>query len=109
MNEITMNRTRIFSILLLAVFLLGGISFFITQCKPKSSHTTEDTNNPQTQNTKPVNVPDFNPDSAYVFVQKQVDFGPRIPNTPSQTKCAQWLTDQLKSYHAKVVVQDLKV
>src|SRR5580765_5710293 len=43
-------------------------------------------------------VPDFNADSAYDFVAKQVAFGPRIPGTASQTKCAQWLNEKLKSY-----------
>lgn len=105
-----MNRTKIFSILLLSVFLLGGISFFISQCKPKTnSNQQPDKQEPGTQNSKPVFVPDFNADSAYVFTEKQVDFGPRIPGTASQTKCAAWLVGKLKSYTLTVHVQDLEV
>ena len=104
-----MKNQKIFSIILLAVFLLGGISFLISQCKPKTNSNQPENPKPQTQNTKSVNAPDFNADSAYVFTAKQVAFGPRIPGTPSQTKCAEWLTAKLKSFNAKVVVQDLKV
>ena len=28
-----------------------------------------------------VNVPQFDADSAYLYVKNQVDFGPRVPNT----------------------------
>ena len=54
-------------------------------------------------------VPAFDADSAYDFISKQVAFGPRIPGTPAQSKCAAWLTEKLKSYTPDVVVQDLKV
>lgn len=54
-------------------------------------------------------VPEFNADSAYFFVAKQVAFGPRIPGTPAQQHCAQWLQSKLQSYGAKVVVQDVMV
>jgi glutaminyl-peptide cyclotransferase len=54
-------------------------------------------------------VPEFNADSAYSFVQKQVDFGPRIPNTPAQEKCALWLYSKLKQYTPQVEIQEAKV
>ncbi len=103
-----MKRTKTFSVLLLSIFLLGGISFFISQCKPKTNPVSENLE-PQTQNLKAVSVPAFNADSAYVFTAQQVAFGPRIPGTPSQTKCAAWLTEKLKAYTSHVVVQDIKV
>lgn len=105
-----MKNQKIISILLLTIFLLGGISFFIYQCKPKTNSNQQSGNGkPGTQNSKPVFVPDFNPDSAYVFIAKQVDFGPRIPGTASQTKCAEWLVAKLKSFTSSVNVQDLEV
>jgi hypothetical protein len=36
-------------------------------------------------------VPSFDADSAYNFVKRQVDFGPRVPNTPAAKACAQYL------------------
>lgn len=53
--------------------------------------------------------PVFNADSAYAFVAKQVSFGPRIPNTPAQKKCADWLEAKLRSYTKDVTVQSAKV
>lgn len=50
-------------------------------------------------------TPLFNPDSAYAFVQKQVDFGPRVPGTPQHAACADWMVAKLKGYGAEVIEQ----
>ena len=55
---------------------------------------------------KIVNVPAFNADSAYYFVQKQVDFGPRIPNTPAHKKTSDYFVSQFKKYGATVITQE---
>ncbi len=52
---------------------------------------------------------DFNADTAYAFIKKQVDMGPRIPGTPTQNTCAQWLQSKLKEYTDEVYVQMTKV
>ena len=54
-------------------------------------------------------VPIFNADSAYSFVDAQVAFGPRVPNTPAHRACAEWLTDKLRGYGAEVVVQEVEL
>jgi len=54
-------------------------------------------------------APAFNADSAYFFIQKQVDFGPRVPNTAAHDSCAQWLRHKLDSYGAEVIVQKATV
>ncbi|MCF6351862.1 MAG: M28 family peptidase [Cyclobacteriaceae bacterium] len=54
---------------------------------------------------KTVVFPTFNADSAYAFVQEQVDFGPRIPNTPAHEKAGDKIIARLKNYGAKVSVQ----
>ncbi len=51
----------------------------------------------------------FNTDSVYQFVQKQVDFGPRAPGTKAHKKCAEWLEETLKNFGAEVIVQEGKV
>ncbi|NNE54846.1 MAG: M28 family peptidase, partial [Flavobacteriales bacterium] len=56
-----------------------------------------------------VNIPAFSGDSAYQFVQDQVDFGPRVPNTPEHDSCAVYLADKLRSYGADVIVQEAQV
>ena len=36
-------------------------------------------------------TPSFDEEQAYQFIQTQVDFGPRIPNTETHSKCAAYL------------------
>jgi hypothetical protein len=55
--------------------------------------------------TPKVPTPDFNADSAYAFIQKQVDFGPRVPNTPEHDSCGVWLSEKLQSYGFEVIEQ----
>jgi glutaminyl-peptide cyclotransferase len=53
---------------------------------------------------KKIYTPDFNPDSAYLFVKAQVDFGPRVPGTTAHAKCAEYLAAKLRSYGFDVIV-----
>lgn len=52
-----------------------------------------------------VNVPAFDADSAYKYVQAQVDFGPRTPNSPEHVACGNYLAEQLAAHGAKVTNQ----
>lgn len=63
---------------------------------------------PHEQNQLKVNVPAFNADSAYQFVKRQVDFGPRIPNTQPHNHAADYFVQKLKSYGAVVSVQQFQ-
>lgn len=49
--------------------------------------------------------PDFNPDSAYYFVKTQVDFGPRVTNSPAHQQCGDWMVKELKKYTDNVIEQ----
>ncbi len=53
-------------------------------------------------------APEFDPASAYGFVKKQVDFGPRVPGTPAHAACAEWLAKTLGQWTPDVVVQEFK-
>jgi len=55
---------------------------------------------------KMVKVPNFNADSAYDYVAKQVSFGPRVPNMAGHKACGEWIIATLKSFGAKVYEQD---
>ena len=59
----------------------------------------------ETPETEKIVAPDFSADSAFSFVQKQVDFGPRVPNTPEHDACGQWLASELERFGADVIVQ----
>lgn len=61
------------------------------------------------ETTKPeriISVPRFNSDSAYHFIETQVLFGPRVPNTQAHRNSGDYLIDKLKDYRAKVQVQE---
>jgi Zn-dependent M28 family amino/carboxypeptidase len=51
---------------------------------------------------------EFDPASAYAFVKKQVEFGPRVPGTPAHAACADWLVKTLRQWTPDVVVQEFK-
>ncbi len=50
-------------------------------------------------------VPIFNEDSAFNFVKKQVDFGPRVPNSKEHLLCGNYLVNELKKYADTVIEQ----
>ncbi|MCS6990474.1 MAG: M28 family peptidase [Chitinophagales bacterium] len=52
-----------------------------------------------------VAAPDFNADSAYAFIARQVAFGPRIPGTAAHESCARWLETMLRRWADTVYVQ----
>jgi len=53
-----------------------------------------------------VDVPDFNADSAYFFIEKQISFGPRIPNSNPHREAGDYLVSQFQKYGATVTVQE---
>lgn len=48
---------------------------------------------------------DFDADSAYNYLAKQVSFGPRVPNTENHRITGDWLVEELKRHGAKVSEQ----
>lgn len=52
----------------------------------------------------------FDADSAYSYVARQVEFGPRVPNTEAHRLCGDWLASELRRHGAEVTEQraDLK-
>ena len=49
--------------------------------------------------------PAFNADSAYAYIEGQMAFGPRVPNSKAHNDCAVWLIQQLRAKGAKVELQ----
>ena len=70
-----------------------------TSCKTGDNKKTSDTAE------KIVTVPDFNADNAYQYIQAQVDFGPRVPNSKEHVACGEYLAQKLEEYGAKVTNQ----
>lgn len=52
-----------------------------------------------------VSVPQFDADSAYHYIEAQVDFGPRVPNTAAHKACGDYLAKKLEQFGATVYNQ----
>ncbi len=87
---------------ILAISLI--ISFLFASC----GQNQHNTNSKKTQPKEFVKAPEFNDDSAYYFVEKQVLFGPRVPGTKAHAECATWFVDKLENYSDTVIVQSFK-
>ncbi|MEL6632072.1 MAG: M28 family peptidase [Bacteroidota bacterium] len=87
-------------------FTLSNILFFLliavcmTACDSPGPSQKE-----KTVDRSLIKVPDFQADSAYAYIEKQLSFGPRVPNTQAHAACAEWLQDKFQSLGAKVKVQ----
>src|SRR5690606_21192863 len=49
-------------------------------------------------------VPEFSADSAFSFIEAQINFGPRVPNTPEHVAAADWKIAKLLSYAGESMV-----
>lgn len=98
---------------LYTVLLVLLLSCFVAcSTQPASSPTTkqeESTGGGTDKQAVRINIPDFNADSAFAYVQKQVDFGTRVPGTLKHKACADWLATQLRRHSDTVIVQTGKV
>ncbi len=84
--------------------LLLAISTIISSCSDSGKNEKQQL---VVANEKVV-FPTFNADSAYSFVQEQVNFGPRIPNTAAHIAAGDKIIARLKAYGANVHVQSFE-
>ena len=87
-------------------FLRIPVLFFIISAITFSCGETD-----KAKSSKParvVDVPSFNADSAYYFVEEQVNFGPRIPNTSAHNAAGDQIIKRLEAYGANVTVQSFE-
>lgn len=75
-----------------------SILFAAISCSTNSGKNAEKTEETAT----PVEVPTFNADSAYAYIQAQVNFGPRIPNTQAHVEAGNYLATKLAEFGANV-------
>ncbi len=95
------KRTILAGLLILAIV---STTVFLT-CKNEPASDQPET--PVVE--KPaVKVPAFNRDSAYAFVQKQVDFGPRVLGSEGHENCKNWLVEKMTSYGMEVTEQNFE-
>ncbi|MDR0368675.1 MAG: M28 family peptidase [Bacteroidales bacterium] len=73
----------------------------LTGCNQKEKQP----NSSSQQKTISIQTPDFDKDSAYYFVEQQVLFGSRVPNTKAHTACGDYLLQTLGRFADTVTVQ----
>jgi glutaminyl-peptide cyclotransferase len=78
---------------------------FFFSCDPEGPKDKPD---PKPDPVK-VEAPVFNQDNAYQFIEKQLSFGPRVPETPAHDSCAAWLVSKFKEFGAEVQIQEAEV
>lgn len=76
-------------ILPLVGVLISGFAF--CSCAKKASAPAD-----HDQNRSELLLGNFNADSAYNYIARQVAFGPRIPGTAAHDSCAQYFIDEFK-------------
>ncbi|MBD5287661.1 MAG: M28 family peptidase [Bacteroides sp.] len=88
--------------------ILLGASLLLLSCGGKSSAVSTSDNKSDEQTA--ASVSSFSADSAYAYLARQVEFGPRVPNTDAHRLTGDWLVGELKRHGAEVIEQktDLK-
>jgi hypothetical protein len=85
------------SITKLFLFLL-----LLSACESSQKNSAAEVEAPEAT----VNVPAFNASNAYVYIEQQVAFGARIPNTEPHQLTKAYLMEELEKAGAKVVTQE---
>ncbi len=108
-----MNRSIFLKPSLPKLFFIGIVTFsflVLNGCDGSDSGSSQPSRDEKKETSKPKNVkiPRFNRDSAYVYTEKQVAFGPRVPGTEEHVNCKNWLVKKLSSFGANVIEQEFK-
>ena len=83
-----------------SIFILCLIILSACTSEPQQKKST-----PKKPKVK-IEVPVFNADSAYQYIQTQVDFGPRVISSKAWENCAIWLEKKFLQYTPNVQVQE---
>ena len=86
-----------------AVLIISTL--FIFACSNEPKQKTETVSKLKVK----IEVPTFNADSAYSYIQKQVNFGPRVISSKAWKNCAIWLEKKFKNYTQNVIVQEAPI
>ena len=73
----------------------------LVACSAKSVKNSEE----KDTDSVSIEVPSFDTDSAYAYIERQVQFGFRVPNTPAHLATADYLSSELARHGAVVEVQ----
>lgn len=94
-----------------ASMLFCPLLFTVFSCQSGQGNSSaqQSQNMNQTSAATQVSVPEFDAAGTYKLIQDQVNFGPRIPGSPAQKDCANWLAEQLQPFCDSVYRQNVTV
>lgn len=93
----------------IAFLVLALVTGFVFWASCNACQSQKSAGKETATNTYSKISPDFDADSAYSFVEKQVSFGPRVPGTSAHEACGDYLSAKLSSFGAQVVEQKADV
>lgn len=84
-------------------FLLSILFLLLASCnnEPKVKKKKNTSETPQ----KVVQTPNFSSDSAFIYIQNQVNFGPRVPGTKTHLETFNYLRNTLQSFADTIYIQ----
>ena len=97
-QRLSLKEISVIPSLATALFLL----LLMTSCM-----SGQKKNSPSGQNLKV--VPVFNEDSAYHYLSRQLDFGPRVPNTEGHKACGDYLVEKMRSLGGILTEQPMQL
>lgn len=92
------NKLLVVSLFIVTVILLNS-------CNSCKSNKVSSQAIPMSEPSYKQISPNFNSDSAFSYIKKQVDFGPRVPNSDAHLKCGDYLVSKLNEFGADVFEQ----
>ncbi len=98
------NYSRFLLKMLGTAAVITAFTFLIVQCTHKGGAKPQPVEAPAIDYNQ-VTIPDFNADSAFTFVDKQLSFGFRHPGAPGHEQCANYIAATMKRWCDTVIVQ----
>ncbi len=97
---VTLKCRKVFKMKIYNIALLL-LTLITSSCNAGSKNSKADNLSVQ----QSIAMMEFNADSAYSYVKKQVDFGPRVPGADSHRQCANWLIGTLNRHGADTIIE----
>lgn len=80
------------------------IALMATACSGKTADNRTEDGIVVEKSTDEKTWPIFDADSAYAFIERQIEFGPRVPGSTAHTLCRDYLVETLNRFGADTVI-----
>ena len=95
---------------ILKTLTMGACALLLTAsaCDSDKKADKSQTGSQEVEASAPAHSP-FSADSAFLHIKRQIDFGPRVPNTTGHKATSEYLARTLESYGLEVHLQDAEL